>query len=642
MKRQAEMTLDVGSPIKLVNFTSHERLSSLFDITAEIVVRDKVDFLPRLGNAARIEVFELDAHVRYFHAQLAEAHFLREEDQGYHYRLELRPWLHLLDHNRAYRVFEERSVVDILKAVLEPHSRRVDFGGLTGRYRPWKYCTQYRESDFAFVSRLMEREGIYYHFRHEAGEHVLVLCDAPSAHKPAPGYATVKLRPDWSGRSGGLAEALWDWHEHVRSGGERRYLLQSFDYQASTVREGEKQGPARNKADSQEVHRYTGDFVEPALAQHWAEVALQAARANQRVYTGTGDAIGLACGGRFTLDSQDAFDRGAEFVVTALDMAMDAEPYRTGADATPRRVSIEAVPADTPWRAPAVTPAPVAGPETAIVVAGGADDSNVDPQGRVRVRFLWKRASEGEEKARSCWLRVSYPSAGAGFGHVTLPRTGEEVIVDFLDGNPDRPILTGRVYNSEHVPAYALPEHRTRSLYRSQTIGASGSYAGAEGGAPGGRGYNELHFEDKGGAEQVYLRAQRDRLAEVMLDDELRVRRDRKTRVGRDRKAEIRGDDSVSVETGNHSLDVARGSADITAAREIKLAVGLNTIIMNEAAITLRVGMNSVMITQAGIVLNGSTITGNTAGALTLNSLGTATVTAAGLLTLHGGALVIL
>jgi len=260
----------------------------------------------------------------------------------------------------------------------------------------------------------------------------------------------------------------------------------------------------------------------------------------------------------------------------------------------------------------------------------------------VRVRFLWKRSSEGEEKARSCWLRVSCASAGAGFGHVALPRTGEEVIVDFLDGNPDRPILTGRVYNSEHVHPYALPEHRTRSLYRSQTIGASGSYAGAEGGAPGGCGYNELHFEDKGGAEQVYLRAQRDRLAEVMLDDELRVRRDRKTRVGRDRTTEVHGDDSVSVETGNHSLDVARGGADITAAREIKLAVGLNMIVMNEAAITLRVGMNSIMITQAGIVLNGLTITGNTTGALTLNSLGTATVTAAGLLTLIGGSLVIL
>lgn len=642
MKRQAEMTLDVGSPIKLVNFASRERLSTLFEIIAEVVVRDKVDFLPKLGNPAKIDVFELDARVRYFHALLAEAHFVREEDQGYRYRLVLRPWLHLLRHNCAYRVFEDRSVVDILKEVLEPHSRRVDFNGLTGRYRPWPYCTQYRESDFAFVSRLMEREGIYYFFRHEAGEHVLVLCDSPSAHKPAPGYATVKLRPDWSGRSGGLAEALWEWHEHVRSDGERRYLLQSFDYQTTAVREGEKQGPARNKAESQEIHRFTGDFVEPALAQHWAEVALESARAGQRVYTGAGDAIGLACGGRFTLDTQDAFQRGAEFVITALDYAIDAEPYRSGAEGEPRRVTVEGVTSDTAWRAPIVTPAPIAGPETAIVIAGGADDSNVDPLGRVRVRFLWKRASESDSKARSCWLRVSHPSASAGFGHVTLPRTNEEVIVDYLDGNPDRPIVTGRVYNSEHVHPYPLPEQRTRSLYRSQTIGARGSYAGAEGGAPAGRGYNELSFDDKGGAEQVYLRAQRDRLAEVLLDDELRVKRDRKTRVGRNRKVQVRGDDSLSVETGNHTVDVARGSADITAAREIRLAVGLNSIVVNEATISLRVGMNSITITQAGILLNGLTITGNTAGALTLNSLGTATVTASGLLTLHGGALVIL
>lgn len=607
MKRQAEMTLDVGSQLKLIRFEAKERLSELFEIVAEVVVEEKVDFLPSLGKTASIEVFELEKSIRFFHALMIEAHFLLQEDQGFHYRLVLRPWLHLLGYNRAYRIFEDKNVVDIIKTVLEDQSRHVDYSQLSGSYLPWKYCTQYRESDLRFILRLMEREGIYYYFRHEKGDHVLVLCDGPGAHKPAPGYATIRLRSDWSGRSGGLAEALWDWQEHVSSNGETSFMLQSFDYQTTRTRDGQTRGPRQNPADTQEVYEYTGDFVEESLANHWTKVRLESARARQRLYTGTGDAIGLACGGRFTLDAQDAFDRGDEFIVVGLTYSMYAEPYRTGADEEPRRVIVEAVTSDTAYRAPIVTPTPVAGPETAIVMVGGADDTNVDSLGRIRVRFLWGRSSEAPEKARSCWLRISYPSAGAAFGHVTLPRTDQEVIVDFLDGNPDRPIVTGRVYNSEHVHAYALPEYRTRSLYRSHTIGSIGSYAGAES-TPTAPGFNELRFEDKGGAEEVYLRAQRNRLAEVLLDDEARIHRDRKTRVGRDRTTEIHHDEATTVETGDYSLRIEQGKATIEAAQSITLKVGLNTITIDQTGIRLESGLSSVDVKPVAITLDGLTI----------------------------------
>jgi type VI secretion system secreted protein VgrG len=635
MKRQAEITLNVGSEVQLIRFESRERLGELFEIDARIVAASKIDFLPHLGKPAMIELFELQKPVRVFHALVAEAHFLQEEDQGYHYALTLRPWFYALTHNKAYRVFEDMTGLDIIKQVLADQSRHVEFGKVSGRYKPRRYTTQYRESDFDFLSRIMEREGIYYYFEHRRDDHVLVLCDAPAAHVPAPGHPAVKLRSDMVGGSGGLTGALWRWHEHVRVAGERSILLQSFDYEGTTVRRGNADGGARNPADRQEVHEYRGDFVQPALADHWATVAIEAARARQRVYSGEGDAIGLRCGGRFRLDSGDAFGRGSEFVVTALNVAVDAEPYRSGADAAPRRMTIEAVTSETQWRSPIVTPTPSAGPETAIVMAGGADDSNVDVLGRVRVRFLWGKPNEAPEKARSCWLRVSHPSAGASFGHVTLPRLEEEVIVDFLDGNPDRPIVTGRVYNSQHPHPYALPENRTRSLYRSQTIGRSGSYPGAERTPPGGRGYNELSFEDRGGAEQVYLRAQRDRLSEVFLDDEARIGRDRTTRVGRDRTTRIRRNDIVSVETGDHKLSVDRGAASIVAMQRISMSVGANSLTIDPAAITLKVGMNTIVVSQAGIVMNGLTVTSTATTTQTINGALT-TVTAQGLLSLIG------
>lgn len=635
MNRQAEITLKVACEIKLVRFQSHERLGELFEIDAMVIAASKIDFLPTLGKPVLIELFELGKLVRVFHALLSEAHFVDEESQGYHYALKLRPWLYALAHNRAYRVFEDMTGLDIIKQVLSSHSLHVDYGRLSGRYRPRKYTTQYRESDFQFVSRIMEREGIYYYFDHRRADHVLVLCDAPRAHLPAKGYESVKLRSDRVGSAGGLTGALWRWHEHVRDNGERKFLLQSFDYQTTSTKKGEADGGARNPADAQEIHDYTGDFVEEPLAKHWAKVSIEAARARQRTYSGEGDAIGVYCGSHFKLDSDDAFNRGREFVVTALDYSVDAEPYRSGTEAVPRRVAMEAVPSDVQWRSPITTPAPRAGPETAIVMAGGADDSNVDSLGRVRVRFLWGKPGEAPEKARSCWLRISYPSAGASFGHVTLPRLDEEVIVDFLDGNPDRPIVTGRVYNSRHPHPHALPQHRTRSLYRSQTIGKSGSYLGAEKPPPAGTGYNELRFEDKGGSEEVYLRAQRDRLTEVLLDDETRVRRDRKTRVGRDRTTEIRGSETVQVETGDYALSVDLGGASIEALREINLSVGLHSLTIGPVGITLRVGMNTIMLTEAGIVLKGITISSVATTTQTISGALT-TVTAQGLLSLIG------
>ena len=607
VERQAAIKTDLGAgEIKLVSLETIEKMSETFSIIADVVSEREIDLAQNMGQAARFDIFESSRLIRHFHGLLAEADHRMEDGAGFHYRLIFRPWTHFLQFNRAYRIFERMSAIEIIKEVLTPHSLHVDYSRLRGTFLPRPYCMQYQESDLQFVSRLMEQDGIYYHFRHEAGDHVLVLCDSRAAHEPAPGYGALRYPRAMRGDAGSL-EMMWDWHERFVASGERDILLQSHDPQAARVLDARKAGTARSKAEAQEVHAHVGGFEQPGLGTHWAKIRLEAAQAARRRFSGRGDALGLACGGLLEL-SDDTGRRGvnSEFLLTMVRHQIPVEPLRSDGSRPARSVEVEAVMSDSPYRAPQTTPKPVAGgPETAIVVEGGADDSNADPQGRVRVEFHWAAQSRARAPKRSCWLRVSHPSAGADFGHFTLPRNRQEVIVSFVEGDPDRPLITGRVYNGDHRHPYALPEQRTRSVWRSRTIGRAGSYSGAER-APSGPAFNELSFEDKGGAEEVYLRAQRDRRTEVMLDDDLTVQRDRSARIGRNRKTAVRGDDHLTVEQGDMRVTAQHGSVVIEATRKLVLKVGMNAIVIDNKGISIT-GMTVTSIGATSNMMLGTT-----------------------------------
>ncbi|WP_429594769.1 type VI secretion system Vgr family protein [Sphingomonas zeicaulis] len=601
VERQAAIDIDLGAgEIKLISVETDERLSETFLIVAEVVTQKEIDLVPNVGKPARFDIFESSRLVRHFHGLLAEIDHVMEDGAGFHYRLVFRPWTYFLQFNRAYRIFEAKSAVDIIKEVLSAHGVRTDYSRLRATYRPRPYCMQYQESDLQFLSRIMEQDGIYYFFRHEAGDHVLVLCDSRAAHQPAPGYTALRFPRAMLGEAGS-PEMIWDWHEHYVASAERDIVLQAHDPASARVLDATSTGAARNKAETAEVHAHVGGFDQASLGTHWAKVRLEATQAARHRFRGRGDALGIGCGNLLKL-SDDTGRRGvnAEFLLTAVRHHIPVEPLRSGATQPARSVEIEAVLASTPYRAPQRTAKPVAaGPETAIVVEGGADDSNADPQGRVRVEFHWAARSKARAPRRSCWLRVSHPSAGADFGHFVLPRNRQEVVVSFLEGDPDRPLITGRVYNGDHRHPYGLPEKRTRSVWRSRTIGRAGSYAGAEK-QPSGPAFNELSFEDKGGAEEVYLRAQRDRRTEVMLDDDLTVQRDRSARIGRDRKTAVRGDDQLTVERGDMRVTAQRGSVVIEATRKLVLKVGMNAIVIDKAGISIA-GMT---VTSIGVTSN--------------------------------------
>jgi type VI secretion system secreted protein VgrG len=334
------------------------------------------------------------------------------------------------------------------------------------------------------------------------------------------------------------------------------------------------------------------------------------------------------------------FDR--EYIVIGLRHRVEAEGHRSGDERDPRRVEVEAIPSDVAYRPRLVTPRPTTdGVETATVTGPAGKDFLVDEFGRVKVRFHWDRSPDAPGKT-SCWMRVSHPSAGEGFGHVTLPRIGQEVVVDFLDGDPDRPIITGRVYNGQKKHTYPLSANETRSLWRSQTVGSSGDYGGAEKAPPATPGFNEIRFEDKGGKEELYVHAQREMVTDVLLDDKLTVQRDRKTRIGRDRTTEIKRHEKVTIEDGdethtvksgkrttsiqqNETLTVEQGDMDTkvkmgNVKTEVSMGnvdgkVGMGNVTLKvdlgkveiEAmqSITLKVGQSSVVIDQMGVTVKG-------------------------------------
>lgn len=648
MEREASISIALGgAKFELERFEAVERLSELFTLIVEGFSADEIDFLAHLAKPAALTVRESGETIRYFHGLLTEAELTHHDASGSHYRLVLRPWFYLLDQNRDYRIFQDMTVVDIAKKVFAALDMTdVDFSKVGTSYAKRDYCVQYKESDFQFLSRLFEDEGIYYYFRHEAAAHKLVLCDSKAAHAKAAGYEQVKFRSA-TGANSGLPDTLWAWNERVSTAGQASVTLRSFNFTTPQAPvQSNIEAASQHPSDSLEIYQYVDDFDAADAGAKRAKTMLAAARAQRRVFHGEGDAPGLACGGLFELKESPVARYNAEYLITGYRLQVTAEGYRSGAAGESRRVHVEAIPSDTLFRPSPRTPRPQAsGPETATVTGPDGQVIYVDEHGRVKVRFHWDRRPDDPGKT-SFWIRVSHGAAGEGFGGVNLPRVGQEVIVDFLNGDPDRPIITGRVYNTSRKHAYALPDEKTKSLWRTQTVGEAGDYTGAENQPPAGKGFNEIRLEDKGGSEEIYIHAQRDMVTDVLLDDKLTVQRDRTTRIGRDRKTEIKQHETLTVETGDETHKVSQGKRVTTINKNDELTVETGdqkttvsqgmvstTVSMGDMdtqvklgdytlkagagavtieamqSITLKVGQNSVVIDQMGVTVKGMMIT---------------------------------
>ncbi|MBA1147436.1 type VI secretion system tip protein VgrG [Ectothiorhodospiraceae bacterium WFHF3C12] len=499
--RDAAVVGSLGESLFLRRLSGTEEVGGLFEYTLEMLGSDEsLAFADILGQKLGVRIALPDGgerHVNGFATRFAQ---LGRSGRYAVFEARLRPWLWYLTRSTDCRIFQAQSVPDIVQAVFREHGFSDFEDALGGSYPTREYCVQYRESDFAFVSRLLEQEGIYYFFRHESGRHVLVLADGYGAHEPEAGYERVPYYPPGN-EADRERDHISDWQtaQEIQS---ELYALRDFDFEKPRAQLDAKETIEREHgAESYEVYDYPGNYLNTDEGQRYAAVRMEEQQAHFERVQGAGNARGLQAGRLFRMEGYPREDQNREYLITGLSMELFANDYETGsmAEGTTFNCSFTAADSQQPFRPVRRTPRPtVHGPQTAVVVGKSGEEIWTDKYGRVKLQFHWDRNGGADENS-SCWVRVASVWAGRKWGGIHIPRIGQEVIVDFLEGDPDRPIVTGRVYNADNMPPYELPAEKTRSGIKSRST---------KGGSA--ENFNELRFEDSKGDEHVFLHAEKD------------------------------------------------------------------------------------------------------------------------------------
>ena len=517
----------------------HSAGVSALEETQLFLLSDKPDIAPEklLGQAVNIKLQLRDGAVRHLCGLVTRFGLGRHQGRHFGYLAEVRPWLWFLTRRSDCRIFQDMAVPDIVKKVFG------NYGGiavhefrLTGSYRTRDYTVQYRETDFNFVARLMEDEGIYWYFEHSEGEHKLIVADSPSALSRAPHAEELPYYGN-AGQASPDVDMVTDWNfaREVRPG---KTALRSYNFEtpSNPLAVNSAEARAHDLADY-ELFDYQGDYYNGGDGSQIVAVRLDEAQSQHERLSGSTNAYGLANGRLFKLTRHPREDQNAEYFVVQTQINASINSLESGNETGDYSCRFSAVPASQNYRPPRRTPKPfVQGPQSAVVTGPAGEEIYTDKYGRVKVQFHWDRYGKKNETS-SCWMRVSHPWAGKSFGAIHIPRIGQEVIVDFLEGDPDQPLITGRVYNAEQMPPWELPGNMTQSgiLTRSSKGGA---YSNA----------NAIRFEDKKGEEQLWLHAEKDQLTEVEHDEDKWVGNDRRKTIDRDETNHIKRDRTETVD----------------------------------------------------------------------------------------------
>ncbi|HZE90443.1 MAG TPA: type VI secretion system tip protein TssI/VgrG [Rhizobacter sp.] len=498
----------------------------------------KADIQPEdlLGKPVTVHVELRDEAKRHFNGYVTRFAIGAHRGRHYGYQATVRPWLWFLTRTSDCRIFQEMSVPDIVKKVFEDHSVANFEFKLFRSYRKWTYCVQYRESDFNFVSRLLEHEGIYWYFKHTDGQHKLVLVDSQSAHDAVPGHDTLPyfennatVPPDTEYVSN------WTFSREVKTG---KSVLTSYDFERpSTSLKVDKDKARQYDLSDYEMFDYQGDYIQSSDGQQLAEDRVDELQTRFQSLRGSSNGHNIEVGRLLNLSHHPREDQNAEYLVTALSVNAHVNPHESGGSAGGYECDFSAMPSDQQFRPPRRTPKPfVQGPQSAVVVGPGGEEIFTDKYGRVKVQFHWDRYGKKDDKS-SCWVRVSHPWAGKNFGAIHIPRIGQEVVVGFLEGDPDQPIITGRVYNAEQMPPWDLPANATQTgiLTRSSK---GGGYGNA----------NAIRFEDKAGSEQLWIHAEKNQDIEVEHDETHWVGHDRTKTIDHDETVHVKHDRTETVD----------------------------------------------------------------------------------------------
>ena len=476
------VTTPLAKALDINGLRGEERVSAPFHFLVDLVSPQKsIDFKKLVGKAITIQMILSNKSKRYVNGVVTRFTQGRSDVQNTHYHAEIRPWLWLLTLTTDNRIFQKKSTPEILEAVFSEHGFKDFKKSLKATYAKREYCVQYQESSFDFVSRLMEEDGIFYFFDHTKDKHMLVLADDADAHKACPGMKAAQIGGDPWKVDDLITECTFE--EQVTSSA---YSLTDYNFEIpSTDLFVKKAGQAKPTLT---VYDYPGTYEKKDQGDKLTKLRIEACEHPQRSLRGQGSCRAFVSGYKFKLKGHERADLNAEYVLRAVYHAADATKYAN---------RFEAFPATVPFRPPVITRRPlIAGTQTALVVGKKGEEIWTDKYGRIKVQFHWDKKGKKDENS-SCWVRVAQAWAGKGFGAWYLPRIGQEVVISFIDGNPDRPLVTGSVYNAQQKVPYALPDNQTKSTVKTNT-------------SKGGGGFNEIRFEDKKAKEEVFIQAQKD------------------------------------------------------------------------------------------------------------------------------------
>ncbi|WCM87172.1 type VI secretion system Vgr family protein [Acidovorax sp. NCPPB 3576] len=552
--RRVTIQTPLGEALQFRQLKGSEALSGLFEFEIDLISKNKgIDPKALLGLASTV-VVETEGLGRRYLDGIATGFGMQGQDTSanYSYRMVLRPWLWLATRRSDFKIFQEMTVPDIVESVLQKYGQPMQ-KKLSRAYRVRPYTVQYHETDFAFIARLCESEGIYWYFEHQPGSHTLVFADdVMGSHSPLPGGHVIPFHPP--GKTA-LAdrEHIFSWHmgQQVEPG---RAYLDDYDFKKPRADLSDmRQSPPGHAHDSYETYEWPGGYTEFSDGETYTRLQMETGLSGHHRAQAKLNKRSIAPGYTIVLDNYPREDQNQQYLVVSVDYYLEenaqASQGLNGVGQTQggsiQRFSMEVHPTSKPYRPAVATPRPrTTGPQTAVVVGPPGEEIWTDQYGRVKVQFHWDRIGAMDENS-SCWVRVSSTWAGPQFGNVFIPRIGMEVIVDFLNGDPDYPIILGCVYNADNMPPWGLPGNATQSGIKTKSSKGGAFGPGLKNGAGDA---NALRFEDKAGAEQLWLHAQKDQLTEVENDEDKWVGNDRRKTIDRDETNVIHRDRTETVD----------------------------------------------------------------------------------------------
>ena len=537
----------LGDAIAITAFSASEELSRLYTCEMELTsTESSIDAGQIIGKNVTITVEVSDSQKRYLNGFISR--FTADYGDGdvTTFRAEMVPWLWFLTQTADCRIFQDKSVPEMLEQIFQDLGfSDYELSEIKQVHDKHEYCVQYRETDFNFVSRLMEQEGIFYYFRHEDGKHTLVLADQIAAYKDLP---EKEVECPTSEGSSPITDHITSWaHHYAFVSGRWAQTDYNFETPGNSLMTNSSTKVKLSEAAKYEIYDYPGEYPAKGHGDRETKYRMEEEELSYDTVRGTSTCRTFAAGGKFLLTKHSCgTEANKSYVITSIQHSASGVAYGTGGGAPPLEYtnSFVCVPSSVVFRPARTTPKPiVSGIQTAVVVGPAGEEMYCDKYGRVKVQFHWDREGQKNEES-SCWMRVAHNLAGKKWGFFSIPRIGQEVVVDFLEGDPDRPLIVGSVYNAQQMPHYSLPNEMTKSYIKTNST-------------KGGDGYNEILFEDKKDDERLYLHAQKDLDVRVRNDSKARTYGNAHEIIGWEKDGQKGGDLRMMIYQDQH-LNVKR------------------------------------------------------------------------------------